>query len=155
MNDAHADLQTLGRRLVGRWTVEATHPAIPGTVVPGTADVEWLTGERFLILRTTADHPDFPDATWIVGDTAGLQVHYFDSRGVHRVYDVTVTAEGWTFAMGKDPTASAYASGHEPFAQRTTYTFSDGDRTMVCLTQMSTDDVTWVHDLEATYRRVS
>ena len=29
-------------RLVGRWTTEATHPAMPRVVVHGTAVVEWL-----------------------------------------------------------------------------------------------------------------
>jgi hypothetical protein len=35
-------------RLVGTWTTEATHPAVPGVVVHGTVIIEWLEGERFL-----------------------------------------------------------------------------------------------------------
>ena len=41
----NAELQSLGRRLVGRWTTEATHPALPGTVISGSSQVEWLEGE--------------------------------------------------------------------------------------------------------------
>jgi hypothetical protein len=67
--------------LVGEWTTESTHPALPGTVVHGQATFEWLEGERFLIWRERADHPDFPDAIVIIGDTDGLQAHSFDSRG--------------------------------------------------------------------------
>ena len=39
-------LKSLGVKLIGEWTTEATHPEVPGTVVHGTARVEWLEGER-------------------------------------------------------------------------------------------------------------
>ena len=50
-------LRDLGQ-LVGEWTLEATHPAFPDLVVPGRSSFEWLDGERFMIQRSTADHPD-------------------------------------------------------------------------------------------------
>ena len=94
-------------RFVGSWVTEATHPALPNVVVHGTASFEWLEGQRFLILRSRNDHPDFPDSISIIGftdvDRAGadagasaassgsrLCMHYFDSRGVFRVYEVNV-----------------------------------------------------------------
>jgi hypothetical protein len=52
------DLERLGRRLVGAWTTEATHPEVPGTTVSGSAEVQWLEGERFLIFRAHKDYPD-------------------------------------------------------------------------------------------------
>ena len=33
-------------RLVGTWTTAATHPAMPGVVVRGTATIEWLEGRH-------------------------------------------------------------------------------------------------------------
>jgi hypothetical protein len=89
-------------RLVGTWTIDVTHPSLPGDVAHGTAVVEWLEGERFLILRVRIDHPDFPDSVSIVGitgrdrvespdvdPTAGTEsrlcMRYFDSRGVFRI----------------------------------------------------------------------
>src|SRR3954471_8084614 len=60
------ELEALNR-LVGTWNTEATHPALPGVVVPGTVTVEWLEGERFLIHRARVDHPDFPDSISIIG----------------------------------------------------------------------------------------
>src|SRR5262245_18105989 len=54
---------------VRTWTTDATHPALPGVVVHGTAVIEWLEGERFLINRARADHLDFPDSISIVGIT--------------------------------------------------------------------------------------
>ena len=89
------DLQDLGRRLVGRWTTEATHPAVPRTVISGSSQLEWLEGEQFLVYRTHYDHADFPDAISIIGDTDGLHMHYFDTRGVYRLFTLTVSADGW------------------------------------------------------------
>src|SRR5688572_13986010 len=43
-------------RLLGTWKLEATHPAMPGVVVSGTAVIEWLEGEQFLIQRSLTDH---------------------------------------------------------------------------------------------------
>src|SRR5438876_4913997 len=68
----NGDLQGLGRRLVGRWATEATHPGLPGAVVRGSSEIEWFEGERFLIYRSRYDHPDIPDSISIIGDTDGL-----------------------------------------------------------------------------------
>jgi hypothetical protein len=63
-----AMLRSLGR-IVGAWSTEITHPAVPGVVVRGTVVAEWLEGERFLIHRARTDHPDFPDSISIIGFT--------------------------------------------------------------------------------------
>ena len=150
----NADIQTLGRRFVGRWTTEATHPGLPGAVVRGSSEIEWLAGERFLIYRSNYDHPDIPDAIAIIGDTDGLRMHYFDSRGVHRIYKVTVTNDGWKMAMSRHASAGSFASPDAPFSQRMTYSFEDQDQTMLGKGQLSYDDVNWEDDLEITYRRL-
>ena len=136
------DLERLARRLVGPWTTEATHPALPGVTVPGTADVEWLEGKRFLIWRSHSDHPAFPDSISIIGDTDGLQWHSFDSRGVHRVYEFRVLENGWEMARNAPE-----------FSQRMTVTFEDDDDSMEGLGKLSRDDETWEDDLQITYRR--
>jgi hypothetical protein len=148
------ELEQLGRRLVGLWTTEATHPAVPGTIVSGTADVQWLEGERFLIFRSHNDHPDFPDSTSILGDTDGLQWHYFDSRGVHRIYELRVTDDAWEIsrdAAGRD--APEIGRDAPAFSQRLTVTFEDDDDTMEGRSRISSDDETWQDDLQITYRR--
>jgi hypothetical protein len=144
--------------LVGVWTTEATHPALPGVVVRGSAEVEWLEGERFLIQRSRTDDPDFPDAISIIGwmdrdrvDAAKatatpaeprLCMHYFDSRGVFRVYEASVDEAAWR--LWRD------AAG---FSQRFTGTFGDGGDTIVGLWQVCEDDVRWEDDVRITYRR--
>jgi hypothetical protein len=142
-----ADLERLGRRLVGAWTTESTHPALPATTVSGTAEVQWLEGERFLIFRAHNDHPDFPDSISILGDTDGLRWHYFDSRGVHRIYEFRVTDDGWEIAR------DAAGADESAFSQRLTLTFEDGDDTMEGRSAISYDNETWQDDLQITYRR--
>jgi hypothetical protein len=136
------DLERLGRRLVGAWTTEATHPEVPGTTVSGTAEVEWLEGERFLVFRARNDHPDFPDSISIIGDTEGLRWHYFDSRGVHRIYEMRITDDGWEIARDAPR-----------FSQRLIVTFQEGDNAMEGRSKLSRDDRTWQDDLQITYRR--
>jgi hypothetical protein len=149
-----ADLERLGHRLVGSWTTQATHPAVPGTIVSGTADVEWLEGERFLIFRAHNDHPDFPDSISIIGDTGGLRWHYFDSRGVHRIYELSLTDDSWEIgrdAAGRD--ALEIGRDAPSFSQRLTVTFEDDDNTMAGRSKISHDGETWEDDLQITYRR--
>jgi len=150
----NADLQDLGRRLVGRWTTEATHRGLPGAIIRGSSEVEWLEGERFLIYRSSYDHPDIPDSISIIGDTDGLRMHYFDTRGVHRIFKVTVTGEEWEMTMDRHSSAGSFASPDAPFSQRITYTFEDEDRTMSGKAMLSYDNVKWDDDLEITCRRM-
>lgn len=157
-----ASLKPLNR-LVGHWTYEATHPSMPGVVVHGTADFEWLEGERFLIHRMRNDHPDFPDGITIIGVTkhdrtapgahevaddgsgpAPLTMHYYDSRGVFREMDAAITETEWKL--------SRMAPG---FSQTFTGTFADDGDTIVGLWKMCNDDVHWNDDLAITYRRAA
>jgi hypothetical protein len=153
------NLQLLGR-LVGRWTTEATHPAMPGVVVRGTASIEWLEGEQFLIQRARNDHPDFPDSVAIIGctehdrvnaasrpepsspDQRPLTMHYFDSRGVFRVYDTSIDSKALRFLR--------FAPG---FSQRFTGSFDDDGNVIAGLWQLSEDEADWKDDLKITYRR--
>ena len=77
--------------LIGEWTVELTHPMLENTVVRGRATYEWLEGGRLVIQRAGNEHPDFPDSLCVIGVIEGegdLSMQYFDSRGVHRVYEI-------------------------------------------------------------------
>ena len=148
------------RRLVGKWTTVATHPMMPGVVVHGTAEFEWLEGERFLIQRARTDHPTFPDSLTVIGhiehdrvdehtgavaadeEARPLRVHYYDSRGVFRDYESSADETAWKFWRD--------APG---FSQRFTGTFTDGGNTIDGLAELRRDDVHWADDLKITYRR--
>jgi hypothetical protein len=74
-------------RFIGRWETEGAHPMLPGEAIRGTSTFEWLDGRRFVIWRSHYDHSEIPDAITIIGVTDGeLSMHYFDHRGVYRVY---------------------------------------------------------------------
>jgi hypothetical protein len=52
------------------------------------------------------DHPDFPDSISVIGATGPhgrLALHYFDTRGVHRVYDMTFENSVWTLSRKGGP----------------------------------------------------
>jgi hypothetical protein len=131
------------QRLVGSWATEFTHPELPGTVVSGESTFEWLADQRFLIQRSHHDHPEIPDALAVIGIIDGKpSMHYFDSRGVHRVFAVEITADTWRFWND--------APG---FSQRFTGKVSDDAITGDA--ELSLDDgATWKHDSAITYRRI-
>jgi hypothetical protein len=61
--------------------------------VSGQATFEWLEDQPFLIQRSHYDHPEIPDAIAVIGIIDGKpSMHYFDPRGVHRVFAVDITA---------------------------------------------------------------
>jgi hypothetical protein len=128
--------------LAGNWEMEATHPAFPGVVVPGHITFEWLPGEKFLLYRWDMEHPDFPDSLSVIGDFDGqTELHYYDSRGVHRVYGLAF--DGSELKLWRD----------EPgFLQRFSGTL-DGD-TLTGLWKLCRDGSTWNDDLAVTWRRI-
>ena len=137
-----ANLRSLNA-LVGEWTSEATHPAFPGLVVTGSATVAWLEGDRFLLQHTQTDHPGFPDALSVLGETdEGFVSHYFDSRGVHRIYRFSFNDGVWR--LWRD----------EPgFSQRFAGTFDDDGNRIAGVWELSSDGLSWKRDLEITLTR--
>jgi hypothetical protein len=120
------------------------HPShAPTAVIHGRATFEWLDGRRFLIWRSHYDHPEIPDAIAITGVTNDqLSMHYFDFRGVYRVYSVSMSPGTWRFSLD--------APG---LSQRFTGTFSDDGNTITGRGQFSRDGASWEYDLALTYRK--
>lgn len=130
--------------LVGTWATSATHPSMPGVVVPGRMAFEWLTGDQFLIQRVHNEHPQFPDSVSVIGPPEGgdgLLMEYFDSRGVRRTYNISL-ADGVLRIWRDDP----------EFAQR----FSAGldDDGFEGLWQVARAPGDWQDDLAVSYRRI-
>jgi hypothetical protein len=131
--------------LIGEWEMELIHPAVEGAVIRGTTAFEWLEGGGFLIQRSANEHPDFPDSISVIGVMEGetdLSMQYFDSRGVHRVYEI-----------GFDGTELRLARDAPGFAQRLTARLSDDGSTLEGVWQLNQDDQGYRDDLAFTYRR--
>ena len=143
----HPDLESLDA-LVGEWSTTMTHPAFPEEV-SGRSTFEWLSGRHYLIGRSVTDHPDFPDGLTVTGADADgeeetLASHYFDSRGVERIYRSS-RIEDRVWKMWRDD---------PEFTQRFTGTLSEDGNTIAGQWEaLSGDGSTWEADLAITYRR--
>jgi hypothetical protein len=133
-------------RLIGRWETEGAHPMLPGETIRGTSSFEWLDGQQFVIWRSHSDHAEIPDAITIIGVTDGqLSMHYFDSRGVYRVYGASLDRATWRYWRDAPP---------PDLSQRFSGTFSADGNTITGRGQLSKDGKTWEGDLDLNYRRV-
>ncbi len=140
---------------VGEWDVEAHLPdaapaPVAGLPIVGRAVFEWMFGGEFLVQRTTIPDPGAPDSFAIVGVDAGpgaYTQHYFDSRGVARVYAMTFSDGVWTL-LREAPDFTPL-----DFSQRFSGRFS-ADRTTIAGTwEVRTDGSSWEHDFDLTYTR--
>jgi len=129
--------------LVGQWDAEMTHPKLPG-VTRGHTSFEWLAGRAFLIWRSDVPPGAIPSAIAIIGGgtTPGVwPMHYFDSRGVSRLYEVSFDAGVWK--VWRD---------HPGFSQRATGTFENDGQVIRWSSELQ-EDGPWKPDLEVIYRR--
>jgi hypothetical protein len=137
--------------LLGEWSMEARFPNAPPSDLRGRATFEWMAGDKFLIQRWEVPIPEAPDGIAIIGAHEGgdaLLQHYFDSRGVARVYDMTLGDGVWTLSRTR-PDFSPLG-----FAQRFKGVFSDDGMRIDGAWELSHDDGgTWEHDFDLIYTR--
>ena len=134
------------RDLTGEWELAVD--------LPGALDVRGyvvfeVMGE-ILVQRTTAPVPGPPDSCCLVvtGEDGGYVQHYFDSRGVARLYAMTFDGRTWTLERTK-PDFSPL-----DFCQRFTGTISDDGATIKGEWQSCRDDQPWTRDFGLTYTRI-
>jgi hypothetical protein len=140
--------------LIGQWQMEASFEAgywgpgtPPMTSQGGRTIFEWLAGQFFLIQRFATDHPAAPSGLAVIGagDEPGTCVqHYYDSRGVARVYQLSL--DGGTWRLWRE------APG---FWQRYTGVISADGTRIEGAWEASADGREWKHDFGLSYRKVS
>lgn len=130
---------------MGEWSTEASLPHDPPGALSGCTTFEWAPGGFFLLQRWTADHPQAPDGLAVIGAVAEemFAQHYYDSRGVQRVYQMSLEDGVWE--LRRDSPG---------FTQRFTGRFSDDGRLIEGAWDKSQDGSHWQHDFRLTYRRV-
>ena len=132
-------------RFIGEWTMRVTCPGAP-PVEGGRVVFEWMAGEQFLIQRWEVPVPEAPDGLAVIGfnDSRGTFLqHYFDSRGIARVYGLAL--EAGVLRLWRD--------APEDYSQRYEGRLSDDGAAIVGAWEMSEDGATWRHDFDLTYRR--
>jgi hypothetical protein len=132
--------------LVGEWSMHASFGSDTADAPRARTAFEWLPERRFLIQRWEVEHPAAPDGIAVIGFDAAkgtLLQHYFDSRGVARVYEMTFANRVWTLQR---------LAAAPDFSQRFTGIF-EGDDTIVGRWERSNDGPSWSPDFALTYTR--
>jgi hypothetical protein len=133
-------------KFIGEWSVKASFPDSP----TGRSVFEWDLNGQYLIQRSDAPDP-VPQALSIVSvhrTTAAYTQHYFDSRGVVRVYAMTFSRGVWTL------TRNAPDFSPLDFHQRFKGRFTEGGNTIQGTWEQSPEGRKWTRDFDLTYTRV-
>ena len=139
-------------RFVGDWRVEAVFPPDRQIEadVGARATFEWILDGAFLVERSEVDHPDAPNGFTVTAPNAdddGYTQHYFDSRGVARIYEVTFDGRVWTLTRDK-PDFSPL-----DFKQRYTATFDDDGDAIRGTWEICFEGDKWEKDFDLNYIR--
>jgi hypothetical protein len=132
--------------LVGEWTQQVDVTGVPA----GRTVFEWALGGSFLVQRNEIPHPDFPDSILIIAADPGGETytqHYFDSRGIVRIYNMTFGEGKWALLRNAQDFAPL------EFAQRFTGTFED-ERTINGGWEHSEDGETWERSFSLSFKKV-
>jgi hypothetical protein len=140
------------KALVGEWRMVATFKEMPPADIGARVTFEWLPGEQFLIQRWEVPVPEAPDGIALIGPDpdreGGYLQHYFDTRGVARVYKMSFENGVWT--LWRDEADFSPLD----FTQRYTGTFIDDGKTITGAWEICHDGTTWEHDFDLCYTRV-
>jgi hypothetical protein len=150
MTGSRADALARLDIFVGEWAIEAGFPGDQHPAPEGHSRFEWDLGRQFLLQRTEVPAPEAPDSLTIVGtdpQTGAYTQHYYDSRGVARLYAMSLNNGVWTLTR-ESPDFSPL-----DFAQRFTGTFSADGNTISGAWCKRIGGGDWQHDFALTYRR--
>ena len=150
MTASDASLQAL-EPFIGEWGMEVSFEGAPPGDGGARVSFNWMPEGRFLIQCWEIPVPEAPDGIAIIGADpereGGYLQHYFDSRGVARVYKMSF--EGGVWRLWRDePDFSPL-----DFSQRYRGTLSDDGTTIDGAWEICHDGKTWEHDFDLTYRR--
>jgi hypothetical protein len=142
--------------LVGEWRLAMVMPGqeTPGELpdVGARVTFEWMGEKAFVLERWTIPIPEAPDGLAIIGWDDGrgtfLQ-HYFDTRGVARVYEMGFDDRVWKLERTK--------ADFSPFdfSQRFTGTLSDDGQQIEGTWEIAHDHKAWEKDFDLIYMRVA
>jgi len=157
MSGNRADALARLEVFAGEWTMEARFPggqpaqaSAAGGDPVARSRFEWALDRQFLLQRTEISVPEAPDSLAIVSadlETGAYTQHYYDSRGVVRLYAMTLADGVWTLTR-ESPDFTPLE-----FRQRFTGTFSEDGNTISVAWEKDLNGAGWDHDFALTYRR--
>jgi hypothetical protein len=110
---------------VGEWRLEAHFENLPAPEGDGGeahVDFDWMPGAQFLIQRWEVPIPEAPDGIALIGadpdSEGGFLQHYFDSRGVARVYKMSFDGRVWTLSRDEADFSRSTAPGRSATTAR-------------------------------------
>ncbi|WP_434401789.1 hypothetical protein M1Q06_04060 [Planococcus sp. 11815] len=135
---------------VGTWAIEVYHPELQPTPITGEASFEWLDG-RYVIQRTKIDKLEFPSSMIVYDwdDAKGQYIqHYFDSRGVTRLYEMSLKAGVWKL-WRNEPDFSPL-----DFYQRFSGIVNETGNLIESSWEQSADGIHWEHDFKLIFKKI-
>jgi hypothetical protein len=135
--------------LVGEWKMEIHVPTDPPTVISDLwTTFEWMEGGTFLVWQWGPARPDFPGGLFpaahsLIGYDESSEkylMHYFDSRGVARLLEMSLEDETWKIWR--------FSPG---FSQRFKGTVRDN--VMTGFWEKSSDGMSWELDFEMVFTK--
>jgi hypothetical protein len=136
---------------IGTWGVQANfgdrHPT--QGEFDGRTTFEWTLDGAFVLQRSEVDHPDAPSSLCLIGpkDNGGYIQHYFDSRTVARLYDMTFDGRVWTLTRERADFTPL------EFTQRYVGTFDDDGRAIRGAWEILFEGQDWKKDFGLDYVR--
>jgi hypothetical protein len=137
---------------VGEWRLEAPAFPLPSELADeARTSFEWALGGAFLLQRSFVPVPEAPSGLCVIAPAldAGYTQHYFDSRGVVRIYALTFDGREWALER--------HVPDFSPldFHQRWSSTFGADGNTIEGRWETSPDGRRWQLDFELAYHRLS
>lgn len=156
MTDATREQSERLEPLIGEWSLAMV---MPGQKAPeplpdlgARVTFEWMGDKAFVLERWTVPLPEAPDGLAVIGWDEGrgtfLQ-HYFDTRGVARVYEMSFDDRVWKLERTKDDFSPF------DFSQRFSGTVSHDGRRIDGTWEIAHDHTTWEKDFDLIYTRVA
>jgi hypothetical protein len=136
-------------RLIGRWRVEVVAPWAPDGGPEATATFAWVLGGAFVLQTSEVDHPDAPNGLCVLAPVGeGFTQHYFDSRGVVRIYQMTLDDRTWVLTRTTPDFTPL------EFGQRYTGTFTEDGNRIDGRWEIAHSPDQWELDFELSYVRL-
>ena len=140
--------------LIGTWHGDGELPIEPPITISVEATIERLGA--FIVLRTVGEPAEMPDTLSVIGGAPDGQpqpMHYFDSRGVKRLFMTAV--EGSTWRIWRAPTEDWNGPDGPGFNQQFIGEISADGTTIEGRWERGMGDAgdAWELDFPITYRR--